>query len=564
MWRGISLANKCLLLFGGAVILIVVAALTVPFFRMHTLVRQSELDMSRLTVDVYDRLYSAGRAPAAEAARLGVRRLSVQDADRLGGSEPFVQQALERFQRDPAQTEHAASAWDGGTRVYRFARALRTALPPEPADPSSASSEGAALNPGAPVPEAAPAREQLVGMLYLQRRSDGGAWLLVINSVYLLSAGCMVLGLAVLVFYLITHKIILGPVRSLKDTAERVRDGDLSIRSDITTGDEFEELAETFNLMLVELQRSQEQLRSINAALDIKLNELAASNSALFEAARVKGEFLASVSHELRTPLNSIIGFTELLLEIARAESDGSPKIAKRVRYLENIHTSGRTLLEMINSLLEMAKIEAGKVETRVEPVALAQTCDALLALVSPLADRKGITLRLEVGPDVPVIETDGKKLHQIIFNFLSNAVKFIEPPERTGRSGLIVLRVERLPAVEESGREPTDRVRLSVIDNGPGIPQEEQARIFEKFVQLDGGHTREHAGTGLGLAICRELATVLQGEIHLDSEVGRGSMFSLILPLRLDPALAAEHRLEASFRNTLSGRRSWISAPTA
>lgn len=541
MWRGISLANKCLLLFGGAVVLIVVVALTVPFFRMHSLVRQSEYETTRLIMDVYDRLYESDRE-AAELARLGVRRLSVEEAQRLGATDRFVGDATERLLARGDLSEVTAWAWDGGTRVYRYARAERT--------PLAAKGDGGG---------------EITAIHVLQRRSDGGAWLLVINSVYLLSAGSLVLGLAVLVFYLITHKIILGPVRALKDTAERVRDGDLSIRSDISTGDEFEELAETFNLMLGELQRSQEQLRSINAALDLKLNELAASNVALFEAARVKGEFLASVSHELRTPLNSIIGFAELLLDIARSElavsereGRADPKLAKRLRYIENIHVSGRTLLEMINTLLEMAKIEAGKVDLRVEPVVLGPTCEALLGLVSPLADKKGIALKLEVGSDVPVIETDGKKLHQIIFNFLSNAVKFIEPESRTGRAGLIILRVERLPAIVEEDEEPVERVRLSVIDNGPGIPREEQARIFDKFVQLDGSHTREHAGTGLGLAICNELAGILQGSIQLDSEPGRGAMFSVILPVRIDGNMAAEQKLEAALRGTLAGRREW------
>lgn len=539
MWRGISLANKCLLLFGGAVVLIVVMALTVPFFRMHSLVRQSEYETTRLIMDVYDRLYEADRG-AAELARLGVRRLTIEEAQRLGGTDAFIADATAKLLARGDANEVTDWGWDGATRVYRYARVERTAL----------TSEGGG---------------EAVAIHVLQRRSDGGAWLLVINSVYLLSAGSMVLGLAVLVFYLITHKIILGPVRALKDTAERVRDGDLSIRSDISTGDEFEELAETFNLMLGELQRSQEQLRSINAALDLKLNELAASNVALYEAARVKGEFLASVSHELRTPLNSIIGFAELLLDIARSELAGiekegraEPKLSKRLRYIENIHVSGRTLLEMINTLLEMAKIEAGKVDLRVEPVVLGPTCEALLGLVSPLADKKGIALKLEVGPEVPVIETDGKKLHQIIFNFLSNAVKFIEPESRTGRAGLIILRVERLPAMGEGDEEPIDRVRLSVIDNGPGIPKDEQHRIFDKFVQLDGSHTREHAGTGLGLAISNELAGILQGSIQLDSEPGRGAMFSVILPVKIDGNMAAEHKLEAALRGTLAGRREW------
>jgi signal transduction histidine kinase len=535
MWRGISLANKCLLLFGGAIVLIVLAALSVPWLRMDSLVDEGQLEISRQLVVVWEQLDRESPSAFGEAVEhVGIiaQRLTVDQAKIDAEKNRFLRRALAAFERDEKTSEYQSASWSGFAREYRYARAMRTTGASPPA-----------------------VRE----VILLQRRPVEATRLLVVNTAYLLSAGFVVLGLAVLVFYLITHRIILSPVRALRETAERVSEGDLSIRSDIQTGDEFEELSGTFNSMLVELGRSQNQLRAINSALDVKLNELAEANSALYETARLKGEFLAGVSHELRTPLNSIIGFAELLADQARTEmeaGDDSTRLTKRIRYLENIVTSSRRLLEMINGLLEMARIEAGKVEIKPSPINLKEACEGALGLVAPLGEKKGLELVLEASNDLPVVETDLKLFQHVIFNFLSNAVKFTPPTDPSGHQGRVTLRAEVLPARgDEQGQ---DLVRISVIDTGPGIAPEDQTRLFQKFQQLDASHTREHAGTGLGLAICKELAGILQGEIQLVSEVGRGSMFSLILPLKLDRERAQEQKLETAFRGALAGRKSW------
>ncbi len=529
--NGISLANKCVLLFGGAVVVIVVAAMTVPWFRMTALIDAGQLELSRQMARTWDDLGEGGAPSVGAEERAGIvaRSMSLAEATMLAPNDRFVREALERFQADPTMAETQEARWVKTNREYRYASAVRGA------------------GEGAPV---------LAGLILLERRSVEATRLLVLNSAFLLSAGAVVLALSLAVFYVITHRLILEPVRSLRDTAERVREGSLSIRSDIKTGDEFQELAETFNSMLTDLQGSQDQLRSVNAALDVKVTELAQANTALYEAAKLKGEFLANVSHELRTPLNSIIGFAELLLEIARgdAKKDPSPVVLKRIRYGENIVIAGRNLMSLINTLLEMAKIEAGKVEVAVETVVLRDLCDRLAGLIYPMAEKKGIQVRLEVGEDVGAIRTDAKKLQQIIFNFLSNAVKFTEPKERSGRDPVVTLRAERLVGAGAGD----ERVRLSVIDNGPGIAKDDQLRIFEKFHQLDNSHTREHTGTGLGLAISKELATILHGQIQLESEPGTGSMFSVIVPRSLEAAPAAESELENRFRGVLAGRREW------
>ena len=545
MFRGISLANKCLLLFGGAVVLIVVVALTFPALRMWKLVDEGEIQRSRALIDTWLALDAAVQRerpettppfPALEAPTfasdryggIGAERFSIERAKRVRGNDAFLAAAISAFEAEPRIGEFSSTSWQGITRVYDFARCER-------------SGSG-----------------KVTGMVILRRPSIEAFRMLWISAIFLVAAAAAVLALAVLVFYLITKKIILQPVRTLKETAERVREGNVAVRSEIRTGDEFEQLAETFNMMLTDLQTNQDRLRALNQAMDVKLHEMAESNTLLHESAKLKGEFLANVSHELRTPLNSIIGFAELLLEQAKSDGalpDAPPTVQRRVRYLNNIDTAGRNLLTHINSLLEMARIEAGKVEIKPERVVLRDACEGLLGLIHPLAARMGIELKLDVHDDVPSISTDIKKFQQIIFNFLSNAVKFSVPQERTGRVPEITLRAEKLPPARP---EEEMKIRVSVIDNGAGIAEDEQQKIFEKFYQVDASHTREATGTGLGLAICRELAHVLHCEIQLVSGVNRGSMFSLIMPLVLESGTAAEGALEARFRGTLSGGRTW------
>ncbi len=571
MLRRLSLANKCLLLFGGAIVAILLAALVAPYFRMSSLVDEGQLEISRQMVAMWEKLddrfqndpaFQGGFGPApgdpAEYAGVNARRLSVQQADGLAKNDPFLRSALARFRSDPERLDYQTSTLKRGSLEYRYAKAYRTASQ----DP------------------------KLDSIVILDRRSLPATGLILLNFVFLVQAFIVVLILSLILFYQITHRLILRPVRDLKDTAQKVRDGDIATRSSIRTGDEFQELAESFNLMLSDLQSNQDQLRAINSALDLKLHELAQSNDALYEAAKLKGEFLASVSHELRTPLNSIIGFAELLLDIARAEQAaqtlipalqspaGEPiaavpaaagPVAKRIRYLENIVNAGRNLLEMINSLLEMAKLEAGKVEVKNEPMSMRDACEGLIALIAPLAEKKNISLLLETPGDIPLITTDVKKFQQVVFNFLSNAVKFTDPPERTNRPAVITLHValstQRVPICLTDGR---DAIRISVIDTGRGIPAEKLPKVFDKFYQVDSSLSKEHAGTGLGLAISRELATLLQGEVHAESAEGVGSIFSLLLPLIPDDALApnlAERQAEARFRANLVGHTPSIRA---
>ncbi len=356
----------------------------------------------------------------------------------------------------------------------------------------------------------------LIGVIDLQLPVPETDELLLFTRVILIISGMLAGFLAILVFYLISQRLILAPVRELKELVEEVAGGDLTARSAITTGDEFEALADAFNDMLFRLEGSQVELEKINRSLDTRLGELAETNVALYESNRLKSEFLANVSHELRTPLTSIIGFADLLRD--SMQSGTAQDQARLTRYAHNILTSGRMLLEIINDLLDLAKIEAGKIQLHRTPFSVREVCDALIDFVRPLADKKDQTIEVALSDDLPIMNSDAGRMRQIVYNLLSNAVKY------TPDGGIIHLEVH-----------PSDdgqAIRLVVADNGPGIDPADQARIFEKFHQLDSSVTREHSGTGLGLPISRELCAMLGGSIRVESNVGEGARFIVELPV--------------------------------
>ena len=318
--------------------------------------------------------------------------------------------------------------------------------------------------------------------------------------------------------YLIVRYVIVKPVKHLKEVSDAISAGELNVRSEIQTGDEFEDLSHAFNRMLRNLVSMQDRLRKVNTDLDRKVDELAQANLALYESNRLKSDFLATMSHELRTPLNSILGFSEVL-GTASGLSD------KQQRWVRNIRSSGEQLLALINDILDLAKIEAGKMQVRVVEFSVYDVCEGLLTMFRPLAEKKNIDLRGALAPGIPLLRQDVVKFQQILSNLLSNAVKF------TPEGGRVLLKADA----------DFPYVVLTVSDTGVGIALEEQELVFEKFRQAGNPLTREHAGTGLGLSIVRELSKLLGGEVTLQSELGRGSTFTVRLPLQL----SEEPRLE-------------------
>jgi signal transduction histidine kinase len=506
--RGVSLANKCQLIFSGAVLLILAAALSVPWLRTQRLVRENQLEVSRQLAETWlEHGFDLGRSEGS-AIPMRVIRLDRLDEDLEGDA--FVARAVRELEAHPGRRDLFETAEVEGRTVYRYAKLIRESRWLRVNDPRTLD-----FTPRLVVPSVSDAP---LALLLIDRSSPAAAGQLLRNRIWIVGSGLAAGTLAILVFHAILTKLIFSPVRALRETTDRVRGGDLSARSSVRTGDDFEDLAEGLNEMLDEVERTRRSLEAMNENLDFKVGELSETNVGLYESNRLKSEFLANVSHELKTPLNSIIGFAELLVEVARSEPSPDPK---RQRYLGNILSSGRHLLEMISELLEMAKIEAGRIELSIEPTSIADMLEGLQAIMKPQAEAKGLRLAAVVVGEIPPVETDPGKLQQILFNFLSNAVKF--SPE----GGTITLAATRVDLEgERTG------VRISVADEGPGIPPDMQDQIFEKFRQVDASHTRRHGGTGLGLAICRELADRLGATVSLDSTPGRGATFAVELPL--------------------------------
>jgi two-component system sensor histidine kinase BarA len=516
----VSLAAKYRILFGAAVILIIGAALSVPWYFVQDLVLEQVFREAQRVADDYFRLAlanpgSGGSAVGAihskefsllseelhEQPQFLQLTTNTDDADAIvnqEGTDPFVAKAFRSFLAHPKQEYLYTPRLEGESYRFLYAHAVRV-------NKSCLACHGE----GSTRPYV---ENQLAGIITVSLPADRGVKELIWNRLWLIGSGVLAGILAILVFYVITHRFILSPVHDLRRVAIRVADGNLDERSTLKTGDEFEQLSDSLNDMLERLRASQDELKKANKLLDQKLGEMAETNVALYEANRLKSEFLANVSHELRTPLTSIIGFAELLRESPQREVD-----ARTARYAENILISGRILLEIINDLLDLAKIEAGKVDLNLETVRVEEICATLIDFARPQADKKGLRLVLETDGALPIMITDRGKVRQILFNLLSNAIKF------TPEEGAVTLRV---------AREDQEQVRLMVRDTGPGISPEQQALIFDKFRQIDQSATREHTGTGLGLAIARELTRLLGGDIGVESHPGEGSTFWVLLPI--------------------------------
>jgi len=258
----------------------------------------------------------------------------------------------------------------------------------------------------------------------------------------------------------------------------------------------------------------EEERASLTRRVTERTAELSAANAELARAARLKDEFLASMSHELRTPLNAILGLSEALQE----EVYG-PLSEKQFKSLHRIEESGRHLLALINDILDVSKIEAGKLELEIGPVSVESVCRASLGLIKQTAHKKQLKVSSTFDSQVTTIQADGRRLKQILVNLLSNAVNF------TPEGGTIGLEVV--------GDAENEAVHLTVWDTGIGISQEDLPRLFQPFVQLDSSLSRQYAGTGLGLALVHRMAEMHRGSVSMESQKGEGSRFTVSLPWR-------------------------------
>ncbi|MHC4553043.1 MAG: sensor histidine kinase [Planctomycetota bacterium] len=518
--KPLSLAEKCRLQFGGAVLFSLILALTIPYLWMNKLTDKTALDSGRAVGrSMYESHFRIGRLDDKTRTRLSEAGSPLEENDRViawirftEGEEvaaDFLGEAQKSniaFLRET--TDVSDVAWierEPKGVMHHYVRLVRA----EESCLQCHSEQGSWT---------VFSKNQQIGAIVVKTPAIGLAWTLFMNRLWIVVAGLLAGVGAMVAFYSIFQRVILRPIRQLRALVNNIAEGNYENRSAIQTGDEYQRLSDAFNHMLDNLLESQHKLERANEQLDAKLSELSEKNIELYKASKLKSEFLANMSHEFRTPLNAILGFAELLKEKPDAE------IEKSMRWAENIIASGRSLLNMINDLLDLAKAEAGKMVVRVEKTSIPQLLEGLSAFFSPLTEQKLIKVRLDVADNLPLVQTDSQKVQQIMYNLLSNAIKFT--PER----GRIVVAAAMLDDTS---------VRISVTDTGPGISQDYQEHIFEKFRQLDGSITRQGEGTGLGLAICKELADLLAASISLESTLGEGATFMLDLPININPAEA-------------------------
>ena len=313
-----------------------------------------------------------------------------------------------------------------------------------------------------------------------------------------------------------TNKELEEQAASLKASEELLQTQQEELQQ---TNEELEEKAQLLEEQNRRIEIKNREIELARAALEEKAEQLALSS-------RYKSEFLANMSHELRTPLNSLLILAKLL-----AENPDENLSTKQIEFADTIYSAGSDLLGLINDILDLSKVEAGRMDVHVGDVKLSELREFVERSFRPVSEDKQLTLEIEVhGANVPpTIETDEQRLQQVLKNLLSNAFKFTE----SGRVKLRVGLAEGRQFASETLSRAESVLEFAVEDTGVGIPQDKLRIIFEAFQQADGTTSRRYGGTGLGLSISREIARLLGGEIHVESHVGEGSTFSLFLPAR-------------------------------
>jgi len=335
------------------------------------------------------------------------------------------------------------------------------------------------------------------------------------------------LSIAITLIYLMVNKLVRRPVESLAEKAKRFGEGDMSISVDVKTEDEIGVLGKTFNYMVESVASFSKKLELEVTRKTTLLNErtqllalLERANRDLRELDKLKSTFLANMSHELRTPMNAIIGYTDLLLD----RVDG-PINEDQEKSLKKVANNARHLLQLINDVLDVSKIESGKIELQLRELDLKLLIESVIPTFEPMIKQKRITFRIDLDENLPQVYGDEDKVRQIFINLLSNSVKFTQ-------HGGITISAKPSERGIKPGESPLF-LEICIEDTGIGIKDEDIGKIFDKFTQVDISTIRQYEGTGLGLNIARGLVALHKGLIWVTSKYGEGSKFCFTLPLK-------------------------------
>ena len=333
--------------------------------------------------------------------------------------------------------------------------------------------------------------------------------------------------LAIILIYLMVNKLVRKPVESLAEKAKRFAEGDMTTFVDVKSEDEIGILGKTFNYMVERVSSTsnklEEEVKRKSALLSERtrlLTLLERANKDLRELDKMKSTFLANMSHELRTPMNAIIGYTDLMIDGV----DG-PVNEEQEKSLKKVANNARHLLQLINDVLDISKIEAGKMKLNPKAFDLKWLVESALHTFEPQMKLKGLTLTLDIPEGLPLIYGDDDRIREIFINLVANAIKF------TNQGGITISAKLSERAVRPG--EPPMFMEICVEDTGIGIKEEDIGKIFDKFVQADLTTIRQYEGTGLGLSIARGLVSLHKGVIWVTSKVGEGSRFCFTLPLK-------------------------------
>ncbi len=448
----------------------------------------------------------------AEKTGYTIKQTSLKFRRKENRPDAFEEKILLEMEKSPDFTEYWSEDVVGGKRVERYLYALRV-------------KEDCLLCHG-PKDEAPEFIQKNYDIGYNYKIGDVRGAISVIvpkeiaerrfaaNIFFFITISTVSVTLIVAIIFFTTEKFM-RPIERLTDAVTTItKTGDLTTKVNISSNDEVGQLAMAFNDMSIKLQSSYSTLEQRIAE---KTAHLRKANLELERANKMKSEFLSNMSHELRTPLNAIIGFAEVLKDKIPGDLN-----EEQIEFVQDIHSSGQHLLQMINDILDLSKIEAGKMSLQYETFFVPDAITDVFHILKGLAKKKNLLLTTTIDPDVKDIEADRIKFKQILYNLLSNAIKF------TPQNGSITTRAYITD----------DTLQVSVADTGIGMKPEDQEKVFKEFWQADSSLARKYEGTGLGLTLTKRIVEMHGGRIWFNSEFGKGSTFYFTIPLK------ATHRI--------------------